>query len=378
MATIKLGTTGSASRLISYAEKRAVEKEGIDCNPDYAKTQFKATRELHGKADGVQAHHVIQSFVPGEVTPGMANEIGQDLAKKLANGHEAVVYTHADKGHIHNHIVINNVNHENGKKLQLHGQKAIDKTRAMSDELCKDRGLSVVKEPTAKVRYTMAEKSVIEKGGVSWKDELRQAIDFEKAHATSYKDFKQNLTEKYGIEVNDKGKHITYKHPDHEKVVRGNKLGLDYERGTIEHGFSRQIERADGERERSSDQAREQSRTQSTDGANNRVEQAHAELHKGSSEREHHEKADGGKRTGEREKDQSRGSGEHDFDFEKARNHVEELRRSSAKSIDQWRENNEREQPSGDKANERDRNNPSKGAKEHVRQRGREDWGLDR
>ena len=231
-----------------------------------------------------------------------ANEIGNDLARKIAKGHEAVVYTHADKGHIHNHIVINNVNYENGKKLQLHGQKAIDNTRAISDELCKEQGLSIVKEPTAKVRYTLAEKSIIEKGGVSWKDELRQAIDFEKAHSTSYKDFKQNLTEKYGIEVNDKGKHITYKHPDHEKVVRGNKLGLDYERGTIEHGFSRQIERADGERERSSDQAREQSRTQSTDGANNRVEQAHAELHKGSSERGHHEKADGGKRTGEREK----------------------------------------------------------------------------
>jgi len=245
MATIKLGTSGSASRLINYAEKRAVEKEGVECNPNYAKTQFKATRELHGKADGIQAHSVIQSFKPGEITPDQANKIGVDLAKKLANGHECVVYTHADKRHIHNHIVINNVNYENGKKFQLHGQDAIDKVRAMSDDLCKEHGLSVVKEPTAKERFTLAEKSIIEKGGVSWKDELRQAIDHEKAHAKSYKDFKQNLTEKYGIEVNDKGKHITYKHPDQQKVVRGNKLGLDYERSTIENGFSRQIERAD-------------------------------------------------------------------------------------------------------------------------------------
>ena len=220
MATIKLGTTGSTNRLISYAEKKAVEREGVDCNPEYAKSQFATTRELYGKTDGIQAHHVIQSFKPGEITPDQANKVGLDLARKLGKGHECVVYTHADKDHIHNHIVINSVNHENGKKLHLHGQQAIDKVRGLSDELCKDRGLSVVKEPTAKVRYTMAEKSVIEKGGVSWKDELRQAIDFEKAHSTSYKDFKQNLTEKYGIEVNDKGKHITYKHPDHEKVVR--------------------------------------------------------------------------------------------------------------------------------------------------------------
>lgn len=244
MAVIKLGSTGSASRLISYAEKRAVEKEGVDCNPDYAKTQFKVTRELHGKADGVQAHHVIQSFAPGEIEPGMANQIGRDLAKQIAKGHECVVYTHADKGHIHNHIVINAVGHEDGKKYQSK-KSDLYRIREKSDELCKERGLSVVKEPTAKERYTLAEKSIIEKGGVSWKDELRQAIDHEKAHSKSYKDFKQNLTEKYGIEVNDKGKHITYKHPDHERVVRGNKLGLDYERSTIENGFSRQVERTD-------------------------------------------------------------------------------------------------------------------------------------
>ena len=244
MAVIKLGSTGSASRLISYAEKRAVEKEGVDCNPEYAKTQFKVTRELYGKADGVQAHHVIQSFAPGEIEPGMANQIGRDLAKEIAKGHECVVYTHADKGHIHNHIVINAVGHEDGKKYQSK-KSDLYKIREKSDELCKERGLSIVKEPTARERYTMAEKSVIEKGGVSWKDELRQIIDYEKAHAKSYADFKQNLTVNHGVEINDKGKHITYKHPDHAKVVRGNKLGLDYERSTIENGFSRQIERVE-------------------------------------------------------------------------------------------------------------------------------------
>ena len=93
MATIKLGTTGSANRLISYAEKKAVEREGVDCNPEYAKSQFATTRELYGKTDGIQAHHVIQSFKPGEITPDQANKVGLDLAKKLGKGHECVVYT---------------------------------------------------------------------------------------------------------------------------------------------------------------------------------------------------------------------------------------------------------------------------------------------
>lgn len=45
MATTKLSTTKSTSRAINYAEKRSVEKSDID----YAKSSFKASRELYGK-----------------------------------------------------------------------------------------------------------------------------------------------------------------------------------------------------------------------------------------------------------------------------------------------------------------------------------------
>ncbi|GAA3316273.1 hypothetical protein GCM10020331_012910 [Ectobacillus funiculus] len=49
MATIQLSTTKVANRLLSYAEKRAQERSGLDCPAEYAKSQFKATRELWGK-----------------------------------------------------------------------------------------------------------------------------------------------------------------------------------------------------------------------------------------------------------------------------------------------------------------------------------------
>src|SRR5690625_5366196 len=68
---------------------------------------MKQTRELFSKNDGIQAHHVIQSFKPDEVTPEKANQVGLELAEKLAPGHEVAVYTHDDTDHIHNHIVIN-------------------------------------------------------------------------------------------------------------------------------------------------------------------------------------------------------------------------------------------------------------------------------
>lgn len=116
MATIQRSTTKVANKLLSYAEKRAEVLEGVNCPAEYAKAQMKATRELWGKNDGVQAHHVIQSFKPNELQPKQANEIGQQLAERFAKGHEAVVYTHTDKDHIHNHIVVNAVNVEDGKK----------------------------------------------------------------------------------------------------------------------------------------------------------------------------------------------------------------------------------------------------------------------
>ncbi len=49
MATTKLSATKSTSRAINYAEKRAVEKSGLNCDVDYAKSSFKASRELYGK-----------------------------------------------------------------------------------------------------------------------------------------------------------------------------------------------------------------------------------------------------------------------------------------------------------------------------------------
>src|SRR5699024_2339346 len=80
-------------------EKRAIEKDGYNLDIDYAKSQMKQTRELFSKNDGIQAHHVIQSFKPDEVTPEKANQVGLELAKKLAPNHEVAVYTHDDTNH---------------------------------------------------------------------------------------------------------------------------------------------------------------------------------------------------------------------------------------------------------------------------------------
>jgi hypothetical protein len=214
----------------------------LDCDVDYVRNQFKATREIWGKNGGIQAHHVIQSFKPDEVDPEKANKIGLQLAEKLAQGHEVAVYTHTDKDHIHNHIVINAVNYEDGRKFHAHGQDAIDRFRDVSDELCKEHGLSIVEERSADVRYTLAEQSLLQKGEISWKDEIRTAIDSSKEQATSFEEFQERLKDK-GVQATLRGKNITYEHLESNRKVRGSKLGLVYEKETILDGFERQVTR---------------------------------------------------------------------------------------------------------------------------------------
>src|SRR5699024_5895478 len=83
-----------------------------------------------------------------------------------APNHEVAVYTHDDTNHVHNHIVINSVNFETGKKYQAHGKEAIERARSLSDEVCKRHDLSVVKEHNASVRHTLAEQQLLEKNRI--------------------------------------------------------------------------------------------------------------------------------------------------------------------------------------------------------------------
>ncbi|HDH6156287.1 TPA: relaxase/mobilization nuclease domain-containing protein, partial [Staphylococcus aureus] len=245
MATTKLGNTKSASRAINYAEERAEEKSGLNCDVDYAKSYFKQTRALYGKENGVQAHTVIQSFKPGEVTAKECNKIGLELAKKIAPDYQVAVYTHTDKEHYHNHIIINSVNLETGKKYQSNKEQR-DFIKKANDQLCEERGLSVP-EKTSEIRYTLAEQNLIDKDKSSWKNDIRMAVEETKDNAVDFEEFNTLLKEK-GIEITRVTKNnVTYRHIEEDKKVRGNTLGDSYDKGVIENGFA--IEKFRRERE---------------------------------------------------------------------------------------------------------------------------------
>ena len=331
-----------------------MEREGVDCPHEYAKAQMRATRELWGKNDGVQAHHVIQSFKPGEIDPALANQIGQELAREIARGYECVVYTHTDREHIHNHIVINSVSYENGRKFHAHGKEAIERVREASDRLCQERELSIVREPYAQQRYSQAEYGLAKRGEMSWKDEIREVIDYEKQHSKSYEDFKRNLLDKYNIEIKERGKNISFKHPDTQKFVRGKTLGLAYERGTLEDGFDRQIERRTSDRgtEISNGKTREFERVAEAD---NRSERSHESIHPYEHGQRNSRENDFGQRDRQNQIDKRADYGRDALDIGEARESLTRQRRSIARSYDRVTERDTEEQRLNSQKDGRDR-----------------------
>ncbi|ARJ30894.1 relaxase/mobilization nuclease domain-containing protein [Staphylococcus lugdunensis] len=245
MAVIKISATKSLNRLISYAEKKAEVQSGVNVDDEFAKEQMKTTQMIFNKNDGRQGYHLIQSFDPEDnITPEEANEIGQELAKEVAPDHEITIYTHTDRDHIHNHICINSVNMNTGKKF-VNDRNKLYEMRNKSNELCQRYNLVNSSNKQAQIRYTQAERAIIEKGQISWKDEIRQAIDKEKLNANSFDEFKDNMQENYGIEVKERGKNISFKHPDKKAFVRGKTLGNAYEKGTINNELNRESERTE-------------------------------------------------------------------------------------------------------------------------------------
>ena len=202
------------------------------CHPVSAHTQFLKRREEHNIRGNVLARHLIQSFLPGETTPEIAHQICLELCKKiLKEEYEFILSTHIDKGHIHNHIIFNNVNMATGKCYQSN-KRSYHQIRYQSDKLCKEHNLSVIDEfyERFKKKYKTNGQSWYEheqsQKGNSWKSKLQFDIDRMTARSKDWADFIQKMTE-LGYEIKP-GKHIAFKQKGKERFTRSKTIGEDY------------------------------------------------------------------------------------------------------------------------------------------------------
>ncbi len=110
--------------------------------------QMLLTKEMHNKTSGRQYAHFVQSFHPNDnVTPQIALEISQEFIKRndKFNDFQVVSAVHTNEKHMHIHYVVNSVSTEQGSKWQC-SPKDLLQMRNISDDLCRENGLSVIEE----------------------------------------------------------------------------------------------------------------------------------------------------------------------------------------------------------------------------------------
>ncbi len=198
----------------------------LNCSLPTAYQEFKNTREMYNKTDGIRYYHFVQSHPSGyKIEPALAHKIAVEFAERAFKGHEVVVATHTDADHIHSHFVLNAVNAETG--LKYHSNKfTLQDLRQLSDEICQKYGVTTLRKLEIHKQsdgITNGEYRVAMRGE-SWKMALVNTIDAVMKRAKSKKQFRFYMKQ-YGYDVRweDSRKYITYTCPNGCKC-RDNKL----------------------------------------------------------------------------------------------------------------------------------------------------------
>lgn len=207
---------------------------GINCLPEMAYQQMKATKQMFGKTGGRQGYHFVISLKPGEGTPEIMYDIATRFAEEtFAGEYEAVVAVHTDREHLHAHIIINSVNMVTGYKFQCRDGDWKYKFQPITNKLCEEYGLHITPAEYSKEPKNMARPQwECEQAFSKWikQDALFCAISAENMEHFVF------LLEKLGFEVKQ-GKHIAVKVPGMKRFKRLDTISEDLSRESLEAMF---------------------------------------------------------------------------------------------------------------------------------------------
>jgi hypothetical protein len=243
---------------------------------------MQATKELWGKTGGRTYKHFVHSYHEDEhITPEQAHKNAIELAKgtEAWKGHEVLIATHIDRGHIHTHFIVNSVNFEDGHKLQW-SKADLQNLKDRCNEQSRQQGLHVPekgktfsgeeREETVawnKETYNLLKQA--EKGEVkSYVQDTALAVMDCREIATSREDFIDQMKARgYGVDWQDSHKYITFTDLERQSQgekqckVRNNKLekyyAVDFGKESLEHGFEINARR-EAERTATTERARQQ------------------------------------------------------------------------------------------------------------------------
>lgn len=219
----------------------AVDVLNLSPDEDYA-SRFEATAAYYGKNGGYGErkyyHFKLSPSPTDKVTAEQCQAAAMDLARRLFADYECVIATHTDSGVIHSHIIVNSVSFVNGLKLHVDDDE-YGQMKDIANAVGRKHGMSAIDwRKKSEQTVTAAEQRIILRGGVSWKDELREVIDLAKERCDNIVAFEDYLAD-YGITMpRCNGNTVSYLHPLKEKAIRGERLGEGYTAAALEQSFS--------------------------------------------------------------------------------------------------------------------------------------------
>ena len=220
------------NKLLNYTQnndktEHQLYVSGFNCIPQNAYEIMMETKTRWRKPvkDGnILAYHIIQSFAPGEATPDQVHQIGCEFVQRfLADRFECTVSTHLDRGHLHNHIVVNSVSYADGRMFRSDFNTYYKGIRETSDELCRENRLSVIETDGKGKSYD--EWLSGQTGKPTIRGMVRKDVEQAIAAADSFDGFiteLQNMgyTVKYGPRV----EHMAVRHKDAQRNIRIDRL----------------------------------------------------------------------------------------------------------------------------------------------------------
>lgn len=197
----------------------------------YARRSYDATPSKSGKSP-VKAIHYIMSFADSEnVTPELAHKVGMAFVRKMfGDDVQAVIATHVNTDHVHNHILINSFA-INGKRF-YDNKASVRKMREVTNGVCRAFGVEPALNFENEGRSITYSEWQHKKKGTSWKEHIRNAIDSLIPAVSSFDELLAEL-ERQGFTIK-REKNILIKAPGQQRSVSLWKLGEDYTKESIQ------------------------------------------------------------------------------------------------------------------------------------------------
>lgn len=164
-----------------------------------------------------------------EIDPRIVHQIGREFCERMFGGqYQALVATHCDRHHIHNHITQCAYSMDGSHKYR-DTMDSLLQARHIADDLSLKFGIPISAEvPNERgTGIDWSEWAKAQKGD-SWKDQMRQDIAATARIAKSYPQFLEMMKDSgYGIRETEK--HLTYIMPGEEGWrCRDTRLGKDF------------------------------------------------------------------------------------------------------------------------------------------------------